>query len=160
MDRNIKKYYKKIESEFNNLDDLIFEVKPYIKKFKETPPISFEDNCVITKTLQNFYDGIESIFKLYLDAIGEKIPSSESSHKITIEKIIPKLKLSGEVVHLLDAYRAMRNVAVHIYAFDLEWDKCNDGFLPLEKNWDIIKDEIEYKIKNNLENFKSPKELE
>ena len=70
--------------------------------------MSFENNCVISKTLESFYNGIENIFKLYFETLGEKIQNTKSF--FILEKAIKGLQLSSKVVNLLDGYKEIKTI--------------------------------------------------
>ncbi|MDH7577560.1 MAG: hypothetical protein QHH75_06945 [Bacillota bacterium] len=75
--------------------------------------------------LQDYYSGVERLFKRIALEVDEKLPKGESWHKELLSQMkreIPGLRppvISHETFQLLDGLRGFRHRVGNIYAFDL-----------------------------------------
>ena len=89
--------------------------------------------------LAQFYGGIENILKLICRGADCPIPQSDLWHIELFETFCePTSKdeltvFSRELAQKLSPYRKFRHVALHSYAFQLDWQQMHDGVRQIQQ---------------------------
>ncbi len=155
-----------------NLDTLIecidFEIKSLniifndiiiFPSLKANESINNYDKSAIALMLSQFYNGIENIFKQYLQFHNIKVNKNENSHielfntfnKIMFEKYA--FVFSDDVANTLTILRRFRHYVFHGYSFNLEWDRLKLAIDTIAVVYPKFRDEINaliFKINSNI----------
>ena len=136
----------KILKECTNLDKVVLRTRATILLINNREDDIYFESLIsaLTLYLENFYMGVERIFKLIAKEIDKKTPSGDSWHikllkqmSLEIPSIRPAL-ISQTSYEKLNEFRGFRHVARSLYAYDLDpqrvielsnkLSECYDGF--------------------------------
>jgi hypothetical protein len=105
-----------ISTEIDNIEKVLFNIKEAQNIInKSTLELSG-----MAAFLQNFYNGIENIFKQTFKILKIDIPKGESWHKELLEKAVEIDVISEELSLDIYEYLAFRHFFIHSYGFMLE----------------------------------------
>lgn len=136
----------KILKECTNLEKVVLRTRATILLINNREDDIYFESLIsaLTLYLENFYMGVERIFKLIAKEIDKKTPSGDSWHiqllkqmSLEIPSIRPAL-ISQTSYEKLNEFRGFRHVARSLYAYDLDpqrvielsnkLSECYDGF--------------------------------
>ena len=136
----------KILKECTNLEKVVLRTGATILLINNREDDIYFESLIsaLTLYLENFYMGVERIFKLIAKEIDKKTPSGDSWHiqllkqmSLEIPSIRPAL-ISQTSYEKLNEFRGFRHVARSLYAYDLDQQRvielsnklseCYDGF--------------------------------
>jgi hypothetical protein len=119
----------RLNHELETLDQVVAIAQSQVRKAQQTGDDDYFQAAALS--LQNYYMGVERIFKEIAKQIDQTIPTGASSHRDLLEQMglaLPQSRppvLSGEAIARLDEYRAFRHVVMHRYALELRSERVD-----------------------------------
>lgn len=138
---------EKILNECKNLKKLVCKIRETILLVDNRQDDIYFDSLIsaLTLYLENFYMGVERVFRLIANEIDQIIPTGESWHIQLLKQMSLELHpirsavISQETYEQLNELRGFRHVARSLYAYDLEpqrviqlsknAEKCYENFM-------------------------------
>lgn len=107
------------DAEFENIDAVISELFSVLKPKKNK--YSIAELAAIATFIHNFYNGIENILKMSLQAQNVKVNATPTWHKDLLERSKKLNIISVSLYDELLEYLSFRHFFVHAYSFHLKW---------------------------------------
>jgi hypothetical protein len=141
----------KILKECTNLEKIVFKTRANISLINNREDDIYFESLIsaLTLYLENFYMGIERIFKLIAKEIDKKTPSGDSWHIQLLKQMsleIPYIRpavISQKSYEKLNEFRGFRHVARSLYAYDLDPQRVIELSDKLSKCYDSFKADVQ-----------------
>lgn len=99
-------------------------------KAKNTGDLDYLQAAALS--MQNFYMGVEQVFKEIAKQVDQSVPTGASSHRELLEQMaleIPDIRpavIQPDTLARLNEYRGFRHVVIHPYGFELYPDRIQE----------------------------------
>ncbi len=139
--------FDEIEFEIGQIEMLLANMKPLIDYCKVKTP-DYIYCSAIASNIHAFYNGIEKIFIRINKNIDDVSFSNSASHSELLDFMSKSTKarpaaITEETKNVLADYMRFRHFFRHSYTFNISWEKLSPLILNIEKNWQIVKTEIQ-----------------
>ena len=137
-----------IRNQIPDIDNLLKSFKPYRDK---SLSIDKEPEIIVTaglsKMLQDFYTGVESIFTLIAKKVDGNMPGGESFHRDLLLQMAASNDKRSAVIgdnakKKLSAYMAFRHKSRHMYAARHEWALMVPLVSDISNVWSLARKDI------------------
>jgi len=141
----------KILKECTNLEKIVLKIRATIALINNREDDIYFESLIsaLTLYLENFYMGIERIFKLIAKEIDKKTPSGDSWHIQLLKQMslkIPDIRpavISQKSYEKLNEFRGFRHVARSLYAYDLDSQRVIELSDKLSECYDSFKADVQ-----------------
>lgn len=149
---------EKILNECKNLKKLVGKIRETILLIDNREDDIYFDSLIsaLTLYLENFYMGVERVFRLIANKLDQIIPTGESWHIQLLKQMSLELHpirsavISQETYEKLNELRGFRHVARSLYAYDLEPRRVIQLSKNVEKCYEIFMLDIStFRLENN-----------
>jgi uncharacterized protein YutE (UPF0331/DUF86 family) len=132
------KVHEQVEAEYENIERALAEVPDMGSLLN----LSNLELAGLAALIHNFYNGVENILKLLVNAVGKKLPDGPSWHQDLINTAIANDIISESTARKLRQYLAFRHFFSHGYSFELDPKRMSNLVKDIRPTFDCFKKEI------------------